>query len=462
MISIRTRVLMFFIVLLTLLAVLMGALWMMLSNAEQSSAIRTRQLDSIRLAEELRHSSDDLTRMARTYVVTGDERFKDYFNLITRIRDGQEPRPENYQNVFWDFVTADHRYAPSLNDPVSIIQLMAHLKFSQAELAKLQNAKSLSDHLIALEEQAFNAMHGFFTDPDGNYSVKGEPNQQLAIELLHGQKYHVAKANIMSAINDFFVLLEQRLETEIHAVNEARYLLSRISVVLAMTIIGFSVFGYFYFYRSIMVPLGDMSDWVHRIERSDYNFDEVVNRDDEFGQLERSFLIMAERIKNTMESLHDAMKIDHLTNIPNRKALEEQLEHQQYQFERYQTNCSLIIMDIDHFKHINDQHGHLVGDEVLKGIANILKQKVRFSDFVGRWGGEEFLIICPNTSLSEGKLVAEIFRSQISEYEFPAVGTITSSFGVSDLATTQRIQECIQAADECLYQAKQQGRNRVC
>jgi diguanylate cyclase (GGDEF)-like protein len=122
---------------------------------------------------------------------------------------------------------------------------------------------------------------------------------------------------------------------------------------------------------------------------------------------------------------------------------------------------SVILVDIDHFKSVNDSHGHLVGDQVLVAIGKILNQNSRQIDLVGRWGGEEFLIVCPETKLAGASQLAEKLRCSIAAYVFPVVGHKTGSFGVASLGALKDIDHLISRADAALYRAKKIGRNKV-
>jgi len=119
------------------------------------------------------------------------------------------------------------------------------------------------------------------------------------------------------------------------------------------------------------------------------------------------------------------------------------------------------MLDLDSFKDVNDTYGHQVGDGVLTGVAEILQKQVRNIDIVGRWGGEEFLIICPATGLQGILSVAEKLRSKIEKHIFPKVGTKTASFGVTAWCPDDSLETMIARADKSLYKAKEKGGNRV-
>jgi diguanylate cyclase (GGDEF)-like protein len=152
---------------------------------------------------------------------------------------------------------------------------------------------------------------------------------------------------------------------------------------------------------------------------------------------------------------------DRLTQLANRTHLDQILEENLQRALRYATPFSIILLDLDHFKQINDVHGHLVGDEMLVAMANILTANTRKIDTVGRWGGEEFLIIAPNATENDAQRLAEKLRSEIEACNFPTVGKKTASFGVTSFMPGDDVVKMINRADAALYVAKNSGRNLV-
>ncbi|WP_052063435.1 GGDEF domain-containing protein [Nitrincola sp. A-D6] len=152
---------------------------------------------------------------------------------------------------------------------------------------------------------------------------------------------------------------------------------------------------------------------------------------------------------------------DHLTGTLNRRGLDERLEMTCATARRYQRPVSLIFLDLDNFKTINDCHGHSTGDEILISVAHILLKTVRESDIVSRWGGEEFIILTPETPLAEAEQLAQRLRQKLAEHQHPLVGQVTASFGVAELASEESESDFIRRTDQALYAAKAAGRNRV-
>lgn len=153
---------------------------------------------------------------------------------------------------------------------------------------------------------------------------------------------------------------------------------------------------------------------------------------------------------------------DPLTGLANRIRLDEKLLECHQVYERTGRVFSVIMIDLDYFKRVNDTYGHLIGDKTLVALTQLLSDNIRHIDTLGRWGGEEFMIICPETEIEGGKQLAEKMQSVIEKYDFPHIHTMTCSFGISESRKGDRIENVVGRADSALYQAKAEGRNRIC
>lgn len=166
--------------------------------------------------------------------------------------------------------------------------------------------------------------------------------------------------------------------------------------------------------------------------------------------------------KRMEEEITRLSETDRLTQLNNRSKLDAILNLEIERLSRSESVCTVIILDLDFFKRVNDTWGHLMGDAVLKEVAQILRDEIRPVDTVGRWGGEEYMIVMSHSDLSEGSILAEKLRTKISEYSFSMVGHITASFGVAQTRGSLSAVELVAKADAGLYEAKNSGRNRVC
>jgi diguanylate cyclase (GGDEF)-like protein len=164
------------------------------------------------------------------------------------------------------------------------------------------------------------------------------------------------------------------------------------------------------------------------------------------------------------ERLSVLARQDALTGAFNRRHLMDELERQLHLLTRYKTSFSIVILDIDHFKAINDTHGHQIGDQVLIGLTRLLADSLREIDIFGRWGGEEFLCILPNTPIPEALYCAERLRGNLENAQLidthPELH-VTASFGVGTCLAGETIDALVKRVDAALYAAKAAGRNRV-
>lgn len=173
------------------------------------------------------------------------------------------------------------------------------------------------------------------------------------------------------------------------------------------------------------------------------------------------------RLSALNKELEELSITDALTNAFNRRYFMEQLKREVKRASRYGPTVSLLMVDIDHFKRVNDTYGHQVGDEVLTGVARALSQNIRETDVLGRYGGEEFSIMLPSTDTPGALVLAERLRKIISQTSFEFKGrplSVSASLGVStwNADLKDNFEELIRLADAALYRAKEQGRNRVC
>ena len=166
-------------------------------------------------------------------------------------------------------------------------------------------------------------------------------------------------------------------------------------------------------------------------------------------------------LENEKQTLTNLSSTDKLTGLYNRYKFEDLFEFEKSQMLRHNTQLAIILLDIDFFKSVNDTKGHNVGDAVLKEVALILRASVRNSDVVVRWGGEEFIVFTPKTTLEQAQQLAETIRDNVKNASFSHGRQLTASFGVTSFEEEDKLETLIQRADRALYRAKELGRDNV-
>lgn len=257
------------------------------------------------------------------------------------------------------------------------------------------------------------------------------------------------------------------------------YLVYRLLVaIIAFSALAFVALALF-LARGISKPVMNLAKAAHGIASRDYTVRVSVRSGDEMEILGKAFNQMAEHIQSFTENLEHLVSLrteelrekireveelsvtDPLTGIYNRKRFDEELGVEIARARRYADPLTLIMFDIDHFKAVNDSHGHAAGDLVLKEIAALVKSMIRSADVFSRWGGEEFLVLLPQTDLDGAYKMADKLRNSICAVSFSGVGRVTGSFGVTAFTDIDDRDSFLKRVDDALYEAKDAGRNRV-
>ncbi len=252
-------------------------------------------------------------------------------------------------------------------------------------------------------------------------------------------------------------------------------LLVTISAISACAFVALALF----IARGISKPIMALAEAAHGISRRDYTVRVSMKSGDEMEVLGKAFNQMADDIQSFTENLEHLVSMrteelrekireveelsvtDPLTGIYNRKRFDEELGVEISRARRYAEPLTLIMFDIDHFKAVNDGHGHAAGDAVLKEITALVKAQIRSADVFSRWGGEEFLVLLPQTDLDGAYKMADKLRTAIDGLSFPGVGKVTCSFGVTAFTDIDDRDSFLRRVDDALYEAKDAGRNRV-
>ncbi len=197
---------------------------------------------------------------------------------------------------------------------------------------------------------------------------------------------------------------------------------------------------------------------------------ETQRREDAARQMQDNLATMADEMKKLraeVARLNSEATTDALTKVNNRRAFDMEIEHLISASKMEARPLCMLLLDIDHFKQFNDKFGHMIGDKVLRFVATLMKKSVKGSDMVARFGGEEFAILLPETDYKGALSVAENIRDKLAKQtlsdsaEKMQLGTITVSIGAASYRYGEQAEELIHRADNCMYEAKRQGRNRV-
>lgn len=299
---------------------------------------------------------------------------------------------------------------------------------------------------------------------------------------IHNFRLQHDGGNVISIIGQvapgYYIFAEKNLNIIKEAVS-----LSNSAIKLTLIIVSFISLLWAYFLAYTFTrPIFKINQKVQAISMLDFDYELSLKNNDEIGDLGKTVNEISGKLKCTMDELINAnnqlakerehlkelnkqlkelSQTDTLTKLSNRLKVDSVLQDEIYKSEVRGRTFSIILLDIDHFKQVNDKYGHQIGDKVLIDFANILTKHSRRTDLVGRWGGEEFIIILPDTTLDGALSMAENIRKSVSEYSFNEVGQKTASLGVGEYNKDLDISEVIGKIDDALYRAKENGRNRV-
>ncbi|HAS6338367.1 TPA: methyl-accepting chemotaxis protein [Vibrio vulnificus] len=246
----------------------------LLQKVNQMSQVRYQ---SYQAADELRQSSDDLTRLGRTYVLTGDETYEKMYMDILAIRNGDKPRPQNYHTIYWDLVLNYGQKPKADGARISLQKMMENLGFTQSEFQLLKQAQQNSDALVNMEVKAMNAVKGLYSDSSGNYTRRAEPDMAMAAKLLHSKEYHQEKAKIMAPIDEFFKELEARTNRQFEAAAHdvtTTVMIGNVSLIVVFVI---AIIGYVLVNRKVVKPIDQMANILKEV---DVNSDLTLRVDD--------------------------------------------------------------------------------------------------------------------------------------------------------------------------------------
>ncbi|MDY0268313.1 GGDEF domain-containing protein [Trichloromonas sp.] len=283
---------------------------------------------------------------------------------------------------------------------------------------------------------------------------RGFPRQGLCASFVDAKPEDPELAGIVERLSQFLAMLD---ESQGYATRLADGDLSASAArnnILAMPLKALQADLKHLIWQTEQVATGDLNQQVHFLGDFSAAFNSMILALREKRRLE-------EQLHEVNQALEKQAATDVLTGLFNRLKLGCLLDTEIVRAQRYATPLSVILLDIDHFKQINDTRGHQVGDDVLRELAQRLLSSLRSCDAVARWGGEEFLVMLPNSPLAAGRECAEKLRVAIADCPFTPMPQVTASFGVAELQKGEPRETLIGRADQALYRAKNNGRNCV-
>lgn len=419
-----------------------------------------RRYQSYLLADELRQSSDDLTRMVRSYVATGNPKYRQYFSDIIAIRDGTAPRPLHYNQIYWDLVYPRHDRPKPAGDTASLILLMQAAHFSSQEFARLASAKQQSDSLVHIELAAMDMV----ARSDALPPSQAARLRAQALQMVNDENYMQHKARIMRPIDEFYQLIEQRTLFEVQqAAMQARlvrfvFLLVTAGLcVLLLRMRSYSrdVLGgsLRQLYRYI-VQIGDVQTLPAPQAEADTILGWLARTDTRLREL-------AQQQDLVRQQLAGQAHTDALTGLANRRALIASL--QAWLQPPPVQPWALAYLDLDGFKPVNDHYGHAAGDALLQRIARQLQQWPA-AQCAARMGGDEFVLLLVGEhdyTRAMQQLAAQL--GEVQQLDGHAV-QVSVSIGLACFAAgpSPGVDEVLRRADSAMYQAKASGKHAVC
>jgi class 3 adenylate cyclase/CHASE3 domain sensor protein len=309
-VKLKTLLALVFVSVGVLLLLLVSNSFISRKKANELAEAQLQKYHSYQLADELRQSSDDLTRMARTYAVTGNEKYQKFFNRILTIRNGETPRPQDYNDIYWDLVTGDaEQDSAEAGEKISLESRMLSAGFTVQEFALLKDSQNQSDSLVKLENIAMHALKGEFDDGTGTFQIKKTADQPLAIQILHSQQYHEAKAKIMKPLRDFTQMVNQRTSILVSGLQKEVHRRVQLGLVLALALLGLLSIGYTVILRLVLRPIRLLSLAVQQLEQGKFAEIQSIRGVRELNQLVTAFNQMAS-ILHQREKEKEAAMVD--------------------------------------------------------------------------------------------------------------------------------------------------------
>ncbi|MFN4235641.1 MAG: diguanylate cyclase [Vogesella sp.] len=422
-----------------------------------------RRYQSYLLADELRQSSDDLTRMARSYIASGNPKYRAYYDEILAIRDGRMARPLHYNRIYWDLVFPRQARPQPRAEAASLLSLMQAAGFAPQEFARLAKAKQHSDSLSGVEREAMAMVDRADSLPER----EAAPLRAAASLMLNDEAYFLAKARIMRPIDEVYALIEQRTVFEVAQAAQQSRLVRAAFMLVAIGLCLLLLRMRRYSREVLGCSLRQLYSYIVRLGSQPPPPVPVATggQDTVLGWLVRTdtrLRQLAQEQEQVQQQLTRQANTDALTGLANRRALLQQL--QDWLLLPPTQAWGLAYLDLDGFKQVNDRHGHAVGDTLLQAVAGQLVMLRPSLLCAARMGGDEFVLLLlgdADSLLHDMQcLVSDIER--LSADTVPAA-TVSVSIGLLSHAAgpAPTLEQVLQQADAAMYRVKLAGKNGV-
>lgn len=378
---------------------------------------------------EFKNNIDTLSKLAKEYVYTKDSSLKKRYDEVLSKNINSSRTIEKFYTI--------------------MLKKMRNLSHTKDEYDKIKESIKFIKKLLDMEQNSFKQI---------------EINHQKAIAILFSKDYLETKEKTIALIESFILSLENRTASKLELFyNNVDSLYKKLYFLIFLGLIIF-ILTFWLIYKKILNPIDGLTKNIILFKENKKDSFDFKYYNDEIGFLINNFFEMKQTIDKNIEKLQYNASYDFLTKIFNRKTYFEISEEIFELSKRQNEPFSILLIDIDHFKRINDTYGHLIGDEVLKFVSSNISKLLRKSDILGRYGGEEFIVTLPNTKLDNAKTIAEKINKYIYDnhyvnetYNFQ----LSVSVGIAQIKKETNLTDLIHKADEALYKAKNSGRNRV-
>jgi len=422
--NIRQKILLAFIFVLAISA---GAVFMIYSNSA-----RITDLTNLIISEDLKNILN--AEKMQQYILHTDWALSRY----------QLSRNSSWRNIIFQ----------SQRDFKEIFREIRKTAVRERERAMLDKISKLHRRYFSQVDNQIQRFEQGLIDLELQQAIR---TQESVIEEIVGELQQLIDLNV------------GRLEERLEQAKNLKALNQQLSVVVVLLVTLISAVLVFILNQNIIAPITRLMVGVRKFANGDFSAHVPAVSQDEIGELSNAFNEMAQNIKHDRQKLTALTILDEKTGLFNFRHFKQAINEEMKRAERYNRHLGLVMIDIDHFKHYNDTNGHPMGDLLLKELATLLKESVRETDMVARFGGEEFIILLPETSKEQSFKLAENLRLRIKNHVFPLEEKqpgkdLTVSIGVASYPSKTIVSPdtLLEKADQALYKAKKGGRNRCC